>query len=51
MGRGVGVCNPREVTERVHEFNGGRRKSQAGKGHGHEVMVKTYDLKDFFTNA
>ena len=51
MGRGWGVNNPREVTERVHEMNGGRRKTEAGKGHGEEMMVQTYDLKDFFTNV
>ena len=47
----MGVNNPREVTERVHEYNGGRRRSKAGMEQGQQVKVQTYDLKDFFTNV
>ena len=35
----------------MHEYNGGRRRSKAGKEQGQQVKIQTYDLKDFFTNV
>ncbi len=41
--------NPREVTERVHSFNNGRR-DRAGDEEVRSFCIEGYDIQDFFTN-
>lgn len=45
--------HPRQVTEAIHEFNGGLRPGDEGaeKQKDRKLKVETYDLKDFFTNV
>lgn len=53
-GRGFAVTSPREVTERVHTFNGGSRGDEEEEEKEDEsewIRIRTYDLKDFFTRV
>ena len=48
---GDGISNPRGVTEEVHKFNVERKAKTKRTGRATSIGIRTFDLKDFFTNV
>jgi hypothetical protein len=48
---GNGISNPRGVTEAVHRFNVERKEKDKRTGRTTTISIRTFDLKDFFTNV
>jgi hypothetical protein len=48
---GDGISHPRAVTEAVHMYNMTRKAKEKSTGKATSISIRTFDLKDFFTNV
>ena len=57
LGKGINENNPRQIVEKIHEFNGGDRKGGGKRTQKQEEKQRrslelwAYDIADFFTNV